>query len=41
MKTIITPVKLTPEEREVLINISADENGNSGAENRYYYPKIC
>lgn len=32
MKTIITPVKLTPEEREVLINISADENGKLWAE---------
>ena len=32
MKTIITPVKLTPEEREVLINISADENGKFWAE---------
>lgn len=32
MKTIITSVKLTPEEREVLINISADENGKLWAE---------
>ena len=32
MKTIITLVKLTPEEREVLINISADENGKLWAE---------
>jgi hypothetical protein len=32
MKTIITSVKLTPEEREVLINISADEKGKLWAE---------
>lgn len=32
MKTITTLVKVTPEEREVLINISADENGKLWAE---------
>ena len=32
MKIIITPVKVTPEEREVLINIYPDEDGKLWAE---------